>query len=103
VFIAAPDRGPGNWAGAPHAILDAGVYWLSYRLRRATRHDHAQTRGVETVVARSEDGEHQLLSSPHGGAPSEDRLAERARDELDGELCCRILAIEDRVHLDHLE
>jgi hypothetical protein len=57
VVVAAPDRGPGNWAGAPHALLDGGVYWLSYRVRRATGPERAQTRGVETVVARSEDGE----------------------------------------------
>ena len=57
VVVPAPDRGPGNWAGAPHAILDDGVYWLSYRVRRATGPERAQTRGVETVVARSEDGE----------------------------------------------
>ena len=57
VIIAAPDRGPGNWAGAPHALLDDGVYWLSYRVRRATGPERAQTRGVETVVARSADGE----------------------------------------------
>lgn len=57
VVVPAPDRGPGNWAGAPHAILDDGVYWLSYRVRRATGLERGQTRGVETVVARSEDGE----------------------------------------------
>ena len=51
VVVSATARGPGNWAGAPHALLEAGVYWLSYRLR------HARTRGAETVVARSEDGE----------------------------------------------
>ena len=49
VVVAAPDRGPGNWAGAPHAILDAGVYWLSYRIR-------TKSRGTDTVVARSADG-----------------------------------------------
>ena len=53
----APDAGPGNWAGAPHALLDAGVYWLSYRVRHASGPERSQTRGVETVVARSEDGE----------------------------------------------
>jgi hypothetical protein len=57
VVVPAPDRGPGNWAGAPHALLDGGVYWLSYRVRRATGPERAQTRGVQTVVARSEDGE----------------------------------------------
>ena len=50
VVVPAPGSGPGNWAGAPHAILADGVYWLSYRIRTASR-------GTETVVARSEDGE----------------------------------------------
>jgi hypothetical protein len=57
VVVPAPDRGPGNWAGAPHAFLDDGVYWVSYRVRRAIGPERADTRGVETVVARSEDGE----------------------------------------------
>ena len=57
VVVSAPERGPGNWAGAPHAIVDDGVYWLSYRVRRASGPERAQTRGVETVVARSIDGE----------------------------------------------
>ena len=57
VVVAASERGPGNWAGAPHALLDDGVYWLSYRVRRALGTEREQTRGVETVVARSEDGE----------------------------------------------
>ena len=57
MVVAAPERGPGNWAGAPHALLDDGVYWLSYRVRRALGTEREQTRGVETVVARSEDGE----------------------------------------------
>jgi len=57
VVVQAPDRGPGNWAGAPHAILDDGVYWLSYRVRRATGPERVRTRGVETVVASSTDGE----------------------------------------------
>ncbi|HYK07302.1 MAG TPA: hypothetical protein VEW11_05990, partial [Gaiellaceae bacterium] len=57
VVVPAPGRGPGNWAGAPHAILADGVYWLSYRVRRAIGPQRAQMRGVETVVARSADGE----------------------------------------------
>ena len=57
VVVPAPDRGPGNWAGAPHALLDDGVYWLSYRVRRASGTERAETRGVQTVVAWSEDGE----------------------------------------------
>ena len=57
VVVPAPGPGPGNWAGAPHAVLDDGVHWLSYRLRRAIGPERDQTRGVETVVARSQDGE----------------------------------------------
>ena len=57
VVVPAPGPGPGNWAGAPHAIRDNGVYWLSYRTRLAIGPEREQTRGVETVVARSEDGE----------------------------------------------
>ena len=57
MVVRAPDRGPGNWAGAPHATLDDGVYWLSYRVRRATGPERVRTRGVETVVASSTDGE----------------------------------------------
>lgn len=57
MVVSAPGDGPGNWAGAPHATLSDGVYWLSYRVRRATGPDCDQTRGVATVVARSDDGE----------------------------------------------
>jgi hypothetical protein len=57
VVVAAPGDGPGNWAGAPHAVVLDGVYWLSYRVRRASGPDRDQTRGVATVVARSDDGE----------------------------------------------
>ena len=57
VVVPAPGSGPGNWAGAPHAILDGGVYWLSYRTRLAIGPERDQARGVETVVARSVDGE----------------------------------------------
>jgi hypothetical protein len=57
VVVPAPGRGPGNWAGAPHALHADGVFWLSYRLRLAIGPERAGTRGVETVVARSLDGE----------------------------------------------
>lgn len=57
VVVSAPGRGPGNWAGAPHALLDDGDTWLSYRVRLAAGPERDQTRGVETVVARSTDGE----------------------------------------------
>ncbi len=49
----APARGPGHWAGAPSATLDDdGTVWLAYRVRRPVD----DGRGVEVVVARSDDG-----------------------------------------------
>jgi hypothetical protein len=52
VIVPAPARGPGNWAGAPSATLDAqGATVLAYRLRLAAG------RGVANVVARSLGGE----------------------------------------------
>ena len=56
VVVPAPAPGPGNWAGAPHATVVDGVTWLSYRIRAAEGPEREQTRGVETVVARSGDG-----------------------------------------------
>ncbi|MDX6324470.1 MAG: hypothetical protein QOK15_824 [Nocardioidaceae bacterium] len=50
--VEAPGAGPGNWAGAPSAVLVSGVYWLAYRVRQPLD----QGRGVAVVVARSEDG-----------------------------------------------
>jgi hypothetical protein len=50
--VKAPGAGPGNWAGAPSAVLDDGVYWLAYRVRQPLD----QGRGVAVVVARSLDG-----------------------------------------------
>jgi len=52
VVVEAPGAGPGNWSGAPAAILDDGTYWLAYRVRRPLN----SGRGVSTVVARSRDG-----------------------------------------------
>lgn len=52
VVVPAPGSGPGNWAGAASATLVDGVFWLTYRVRRPL----GRGRGVETVVARSEDG-----------------------------------------------
>lgn len=52
VVVEAPAAGPGNWAGAPSALLVDGVYWLAYRVRQPLD----QGRGVAVVVARSEDG-----------------------------------------------
>ena len=50
--VPAPGVGPGNWAGAPSAVLHDGVYWLAYRVRQPLD----QGRGVAVVVARSDDG-----------------------------------------------
>ncbi|MFL6152906.1 MAG: hypothetical protein ACJ72B_11050 [Ornithinibacter sp.] len=53
VVVPAPGRGPGHWAGAPSATRDDdGTVWLAYRLRRPV----GGGRGVEVVVARSDDG-----------------------------------------------
>jgi hypothetical protein len=55
VVVEPPGDGPGYWAGAPSAALDAhGTFWLAYRLRRPL----GIGRGYANVVARSEDGEH---------------------------------------------
>ena len=53
VVVPAPGAGPGNWSGAASAVLEDGVYWLTYRVRRPL----AEGRGVSVVVARSDDGE----------------------------------------------
>jgi hypothetical protein len=53
VVVEAPAPGAGNWAGAPSAIFDDGVFWLAYRCRRPL----AEGRGISVVVARSSDGE----------------------------------------------
>ncbi len=51
VVAAAPDAGPGNWAGAPSAALAPdGSVVLAYRVRSAAG------RGGEQVLARSVDG-----------------------------------------------
>lgn len=52
VVLPAPGDGPGNWLGASSLVLEDGVYWLAYRVRRPL----SDGRGVATVVARSEDG-----------------------------------------------
>jgi hypothetical protein len=52
VAVPAPGEGPGWWAGAPSAALDAdGTFVVGYRVRNG--HDGND----ETVVARSDDGE----------------------------------------------
>ena len=48
----APADGPGNWAGAPSAVLDAEEgFVVAYRTRSPAQ------RGAAVVVARSADGE----------------------------------------------
>ena len=49
VVVPAPGIGPGNWAGATSAVLHAGTFWLTYRVRRPL----TDGRGVSVVVARS--------------------------------------------------
>ena len=53
VVVPAPGPTPGSWAGAASALLDDGVFWLAYRVRRPL----GEGRGVSVVVARSDDGE----------------------------------------------
>lgn len=52
VVVPGPASGPGNWSGAPSAILVNGTFWLTYRVRRPI----SEGRGVQVVVARSTDG-----------------------------------------------
>ena len=52
VVVSAPAAGPGNWAGAPSALYDDGLWHLAYRVRRPL----PDGRGVATVVASSSDG-----------------------------------------------
>ena len=50
VVVPAPGTGPGCWAGAPSAALDAdGTVVVAYRLR------NVEERGASVVVARAED------------------------------------------------
>jgi len=52
VVVPAPDAGPGNWSGAACALLHDRVFWLAYRVRRPLN----VGRGVNVVIARSDDG-----------------------------------------------
>lgn len=52
VAVAPEQPGPGSWVGAPSALVDDGVWWLAYRVRRPV----GEGRGVGNVVARSADG-----------------------------------------------
>ncbi|MDX6407859.1 MAG: hypothetical protein QOE13_930 [Gaiellaceae bacterium] len=54
VAVPAPGAGDGNWAGSSSAALDDdGTFVIAYRVR----HGHGPEQPVETVVARSDDGE----------------------------------------------
>jgi hypothetical protein len=54
VAIPAPGEGSGSWAGSSSTALDDdGTFVIAYRVR----HGHGPENPVETVVARSEDGE----------------------------------------------
>ncbi len=46
--------GEGNWVGAPGAFLDGEDFYLTYRYRRP----RGQGRGIESRIARSQDGVH---------------------------------------------
>ena len=52
VVVAPEGSGPGSWAGAPSALLQDGIFYLAYRLRRPIGHG----RGFANIVARSRDG-----------------------------------------------
>ena len=52
VVVEAPGDGPGNWTGAPSALVVDDTIWLAYRVRRPLD----AGRGVAVVVARSSDG-----------------------------------------------
>ena len=68
------------------------------------RSDHLQEYVAAGRLARGSRGRARRRSpTPARAAASEDRLAERARDELDGGQRRRVLAVEDRVRLDDLE
>ncbi|MCL2419345.1 MAG: hypothetical protein FWD04_08635 [Conexibacteraceae bacterium] len=74
VAAPAPQEGPGAWAGAPTAALDAdGTFVVAYRVRVAER------RGTTVVIARSADGERLAdvakLDKAHFGAESLERPA----------------------------
>lgn len=75
VVVEAPGDGPGNWAGAPSALLVDGTFWLAYRVRRPLD----AGRGVAVVIARSDDGvSYQTVASiprERSGAESLERPA----------------------------
>lgn len=74
VAVPAPGRGPGCWAGAPSAVVDAdGTLVVAYRVRSTGQ------RGAVLVVGRSAEGERLLnvasLDKAHFGAESLERPA----------------------------
>jgi hypothetical protein len=76
VAVPAPGKGPGSWAGSSSAALDEdGTFVIAYRVR----HGHGPENPVETVVARSEDGERltpvATLDKERFGAQSMERPA----------------------------
>src|SRR3954451_18047057 len=73
VVVPAPGSEPGNWSGAASAVLVDGIYWLTYRVRRAS----LEGRGVSVVVAHSRDGE-------HCHAVAEGSAAERVAESFGG-------------------
>jgi hypothetical protein len=52
VAVEPPGAGDGYWAGGPSVVVEDGVFWLAYRLRRPVD----KGRGYANVVARSADG-----------------------------------------------
>lgn len=52
VVVEPPGDGDGYWAGGPSVVVEDGVFWLAYRLRRPVD----RGRGYANVVARSDDG-----------------------------------------------
>jgi hypothetical protein len=52
VVVPAPNRGPGNWSGAPSAAYVDGTFYLAYRVRQPI----TEGRGVAVAIARSDDG-----------------------------------------------
>jgi hypothetical protein len=52
VVVPAPAAGAGYWAGAPSAVLEDGMFYLAYRVRRPVD----AGRGVGVTISRSLDG-----------------------------------------------
>lgn len=50
MVVPAPGPGPGNWVGAPSALLIDPAMYIAYRVRRSQGE-----RGIDVVIARSDD------------------------------------------------